>query len=458
MSEISTELLLILALVLTNGVLAMSEMAVVSARKPRLQQMAARGDAGARTALSLAEDPSRFLSTIQIGITLVGILTGAFGGATVAEQLALRLEGVAPLAPYAEGIGLAIVVVSITYLSLIFGELVPKRLALADAERVAATMAPPMRRLSIVAAPAVKVLSFSTEAALRLLRVRPSQDANVTEEEITIMVEQGTSAGVFHEAERDLVARVLALDERRVGELMTPRTRLVWLDVTDPPEENWRKVATSAHFYFPVCDGEPDRVLGVVAVRDLWAQTVSGGASDLRLALRPAVFVPESTRAIQALETFRRARSEPAAPGAPGATDRMDVALVVGEHGGLEGIVTLTDLLEAIVGDLNAQPAGDAGDPTVAPDGSWTTSGLASADELKERYGLDELPQEDDYRTVGGLMLTLLGRVPVAGDRVEWRGLRFEVLAMDGNRIDQLRVAPAAAPGSGAQPTTGATE
>jgi putative hemolysin len=445
MSEIAVEAVLIVALVLTNGALAMSEMAVVSARKARLQQLAARGDAGARTALALSEDPGRFLSTIQIGITLVGILTGAFGGATVAEQLALRLERVPVLAPYAEAIGLVLVVVAITYVSLIFGELVPKRLALANAERVAATMAPPMRLLSVVAAPAVKLLSLSTEGVVRLLRVRPSGDAPVTEEEITIMVEQGTTAGVFHAAERDLVARVLSLDERRVGELMTPRTRVHWIDVNDPPEDAWRAMAEGAHSYYPICDGNPDSVLGIVSVRDLWAQGVAGRAPDLRRALRPAVFVPESARAIQVLETFR------AAARVADEGDRLEVALVVGEHGGLEGLVTLTDLLEAIVGDLDAEPPSAEGVLAgAAPDGAWVVGGLESADLIKEQYKLQELPQEEGYHTVGGLVMTLLGRVPASGDRVEWNGLRFEVLEMEGHRVASVRVSPA--PLSGAHP------
>jgi putative hemolysin len=252
------------------------------------------------------------------------------------------------------------------------------------------------------------------------------------------LVEQGTTAGVFHAAERELVTRVLSLDERRVAELMTPRTKMAWLDATASPEENWRRVLASGHTSYPVCHGGPDRVLGIVAIKDLWAQTVAGEPLDFVRALKPAVFLPETARAIHVLETFRRSSGQ------------TEIVLVIGEHGGLEGMITLFDLLEAIVGDIGApegageMDTGSLGDRSAAEDGAWIVDGLEPADSLKERFQIEEFPQEDDYHTVGGLVMTLFGHLPSEGDSVDWHELRFEVLSMDRNRVERVRVSPTA--------------
>jgi putative hemolysin len=440
----TTEVLLILALIVVNGLLSMSEMAVASSRTARLQERAARGDAGARAALELLEDPNRFLATVQIGITLVGILTGAFGGATVAAQLAAALAGVPALAPYAELLSVGLVVLVTTYLTLIFGELVPKRLALNGPERLAAAVARPMTVLARLAGPAVAVLSGSTDAALRLLRVRRGEEAPVTEAEVRTLLEQGAAAGVFERAERDLVDGVLSLADRQVGELMTPRVRLVALDLDDPPEVNRRKLLESPHAHFPVCRGGLDALVGVVAVKDLWAdaQVRAGGpapaAGDLeRLARRP-LYVPESLRALRFLEALRRRPAPPAAPA-------TEVAVVVGERGGTEGLITLTDLLEAIVGDLPAAGGAAAAPLVRRDDGSWLVDGQVEAEALKERLGLAAAPDpgREAYHTVGGFVMHHLGRVPAAGDAFEWQGHRFEVVDMDGRRVDKVLVAPA---------------
>ncbi|MGH2355838.1 MAG: hemolysin family protein [Chloroflexota bacterium] len=443
MSAIAVELLLIVVLIVVNGVLAMSELAVVSARKARLQQRAEEGNAGARVALELADHPSRFLSTIQIGITLVGILTGAFGGATVAAQIDARLEEVPALAPYSEAIGLVVVVIAITYVSLIMGELVPKRLALHNPEGIAVLIARPMARLSKVAGPVVSLLTISTEAVLRVLGVRASQEAPVSEEEIKVMIAQGTEAGVFHRAEQDLVDRVLSLDDRTVGKLMTPRLKVVWLDLDDPPEVNWRKIATSPHGHFPIGRGDLDNVVGMVSVRDLWAQTMAGQAPDLEQVAQTPLYVPESLRALRVLDVFRQSETP------------MEVAIVIGEHGGTEGLITLTDLLEAIVGDLPPASQADAVQAVQRDDGSWLVDGALPVEELQDLLGVKELPDTDRrlYHTVGGFLMVHLRRVPQAGDRFDWDGVRFEVVDMDGRRVDKVLVTPTQAAAANRQGT-----
>jgi putative hemolysin len=431
MSAIVIESLLIILLVIINGVLAMSEMAVVSARKVRLQQRAEKGDAGACVALELANAPSRFLSTVQIGITLVGIFAGAFGGATIAAELDARLEQIPGLAPYSEAIALVAVVAAITYLSLIIGELVPKRLALNNPEGIAAKIARPMRRLSVIASPVVRLLGFSTESMLRLLGVRKNTEPLVTEEEIKLMIKQGTEAGMFDEAEQDMVMNVFRLGDRRTGALMTPRYEIVWIDIKDSPAEIERRFNEHRHSRFPVCDGSIDHVLGIVRAKDLLACCLAGEAIDLQAALRMPLFVPENMPALKALEMFKQTGTH--------------LAIVLDEHGGMQGLVTHHDLMEAIVGDIPS-----AGLPTESPavrreDGSWLLDGALPIDEFQQILGLKQMPDDEhgDYQTLAGFVLQQIGRIPVAGEQFEWRGLRFEVVDMDRRRIDKMLVQPA---------------
>ncbi|MFL5807635.1 MAG: hemolysin family protein [Roseiflexaceae bacterium] len=427
------ELLIILLLIVLNGVFAMAEMAVVSARKVRLQQWAEAGDAKARVALELAEEPTSLLSTVQIGITLIGILAGAFGGATVAHMLATQLNAVPLLAPYSEAIGFGIVVLITTYLSLVVGELLPKRLALNNPERIAVAVARPMRFLSKLASPAVWLLTFSTDALLRLLRVRPSTEPPVTEEEIKVLLEQGAEAGVFAEAEQEMIERVFRLGDLRVGMVMTPRTQMVWLDLDDPVEQNLRKILASPYAAFPVGRGTPDKIRGVVYAKDLLARVLTGQPIDLQAAVCPALFVPESMAAFRALHKFRETRSH--------------LALVVDEYGGVDGLVTLTDLVEELVGDM--PDLGETGEQAVVQreDGSWLVSGRLPIDELKELLGVEYLPGEEAgrYHTLGGFVLTQLGHMPSVSEHFDWGGLRFEVVDMDGPRIDKVLVAPISA-------------
>lgn len=419
---------MIFLLVFANGIFSMSEMAVVSARKARLQQLANSGDARARAALELANSPDRFLSTVQIGITLVGILAGAFGGATIAEQIGVYVAVIPALEPYGKVLGLGIVVLFITYLSLIFGELVPKRLALNNPERIASFAAQPMHALSRLAAPFVRFLSFSSNAVLRIFGVQPSNDPPVTEEEIKVLIEQGTQAGIFEEAEQDLVESVFRFGDRRVSVLMTPRLDIVWIEAKATDAEIRRKMAQSHFSRFPVCDGKIDNVIGVVKAKEYLA--LPKETASLKTVLKQPLFVPETTKALQALEMFKRSHTH--------------IALIIDEHGALEGLVTTNDVLEAIVGDI-ALPA-DHADLYVVQreDGSWLLDGALPIDEFKEIFSIRQLPAErkSGYQTLAGFVLSHLGRVPAETDNFEWNGLRFEVMDMDGNRVDKVLVAP----------------
>ncbi len=417
------ELLIILFITILNGILAMAETAFVSARKARFQQMADEGDKRARVALEMQEDPNRFLSTSQIGITLIGILAGAFGGATVAEQLADQIERLAPvLRPYSQPLGLLIVVLLTTYLSLVIGELVPKRLALHSPERITLAIMPAMRVLSVITAPIVRLLGGSTNIVLRLIGARPSDEPPVTEAEIQALIRQGIEAGVFDKGEEEMVAGVFSLGDRRVDALMTPRTEVTWLDLNDPLEDNLREIFGSGHSRFPVGQGSLDNIQGIVRAKDLLNRTLSNQPMDLKACLREPVFVPESAAAIDVLEQFKKTGKH--------------MALVIGEHGGVEGLVTIYDLLEEIVGDIEAPQASQR------DDGSWLLDGLMPVDDLKDLFDLKDLPGEEDsnYQTLGGFIMAHLGRIPTAADRFEWAGLSFEVLDMDGRRVDKVLV------------------
>ncbi|MCF4969572.1 hemolysin family protein [Nostoc sp. CMAA1605] len=426
----SLEILIILVLIIANGVFSMSEMAIVSARKVRLQQMANQGDAKARAALKLAESPNNFLSTVQVGISLIGILTGAFGGATIAESLASYVKLVPVLAAYSQPISFGIVVLIITYLSLIIGELVPKRLALSNPERIASTVAIPMRALAALASPAVHLLSASTEMVLRLLGITASEEPLVTEEEIKILIEQGTEAGTFEEAEQDMVERVFRLGDRPVNSFMTPRPDIVWLDLDDSAEENREKITENAYSRYPICQGGLDNVLGIIPVTDILARSFRGEPLDLTVGLRQPVFVPESTRGLKVLELFKQTATH--------------MALVVDEYGVIQGLLTLNDIMSEIVGDVPASPEEDEPQAVQREDGSWLLDGMLAVEEFFELFDLEELEFEErgSYQTLGGFVITHLGRIPNAADHFEWEGMRIEVMDMDGNRVDKVLVVP----------------
>ena len=425
MSGTIWEIAVVLLLILVNGLFAMSEIAVVSARRVRLQQMAMRGSKGAQVALQMAVAPTRFLSTVQVGITLVGIFAGAYGGATMAAQLAESLASLPYVGRYANTLSLLIVVGAITYLSVVVGELVPKRIALQSAEAIAAMIARPMYLLSVLATPVVRLLSVSTEAVLLVLGMRESTESEVSEEEIRILVEQGAQAGAIEEAERDMVESIFRLGDRPLKSLMTPRPEIVWLDLNAPEEQNREIAKVSNHSRFPVCDGDLDHVVGVVLAQDLLSQCLAEDRFDLS-AMKAPLFVPETMPALRALERFKESG--------------MSMALLMDEFGGIEGLVTLIDILEAIVGDIPT-PEEMVSPPIVKrDDGSWLVDGLLTVDEFRETFDVKPFPGEGTYHTLGGFIIYMLGEVPAAGQTVEWSGFRFEIMDMDGYRVDKVLV------------------
>ncbi len=422
MSEFSTEILFIVFLIAMNNILAMTEAALLSVRKARLQQRVNEGDKKAESALKLTEDPNQFLSVIQIGITLIDVLTGAVAGATLADFLSMKLAKIPLLAPYSQTIGLVTVVLVITYFSIILGELVPKRLAIQNPEGISSFFAPPMLVLSKILSPVVRFLSFSTDMVLRLIGIRASTEPPVTEEEIHVLLDQGTQAGVFEEAEQDMVAGVFRLNDRRVYSLMTPRTEILWLDVRDTVEEILKKMDEGPYSRFPVCQGSLDNVLGIVKARELLTRSLAGEPIHLKECLSPALFIPENTFASRALEIFKESNKE--------------LVLVIDEFGGVTGLLTINDVLEEIVGDI------EVGEPqaTQRQDGSWLLDGMLDIDEFKELFHLGALPNEDDYETLAGFVITSLGKIPQTADQFEWEGLRFEVVDMDARRVDKVLV------------------
>ncbi len=421
-----SEILIIFLLLLANGVFAMAEIAVVSSRRARLEVLARDGSASAKAALALAVEPTRFLSTVQIGITLVGILAGAFGGATLSEKLAAFIAQNPALAPYSSALAILIVVGAITYFSLIIGELVPKRIALGNPERRAMLLAPAMTGLSRLASPFVWFLTASTNLILKLLGLGKDVHAPPSEEEISHLIEQGTTAGVFHRAERAMVEGVLRLDERPVSEIMTRRPHVVWLNVNDPDDVNWRRIVASGHSHFPVYENMRDNVIGMVSVKSLWANAAAGVPNHLRNHLTKPLFVPSTVNALQILESFKK--------------NGRHIALVTDEFGGIQGLVTLIDVMEAIVGDLPEPGDRRAPDATQRDDGSWLIDGTMTVSEFRRRFELPPLPgeEDEDFETVGGFMLDRLGHIPVAGEHFSWHGWRFEVVDMDRHRVDKI--------------------
>jgi len=430
------ELLILLALILINGLFAMSEMSIVSSRRARLQQRVDAGSKGALIALRLANDPGKFLSTVQVGITTIGILSGAFGENAIAEKLIAVFEQEPLIAPYAKMLATTVMVVAVTYCSVVLGEIVPKRLALLNPERTASLLAPTMLTLARIAHPLVALFSLSSNLLLRLIGGKSENEPPVTEEEIRVMLQQGADAGVFRKSEETMLGNVFKLDDLRVTAIMTPRHEICLLDVEDSESEN-RAVLIQGKFQtLPVCRGGLDGILGLLDTKDYLARMLRDEAPSLEDAMHPALFVPESISSIQLLETLRRRNSH--------------FALVVDEYGAIEGLVTLTDLLEAIVGDIPGAQQSSADEAVQRADGSWLFDGVLPLDRVSNLLQLTEtLDSSDiDYHTLGGLVMDRLGRVPSTGDCFEWAGLSFEVVDMDGNRVDRVLVSKLA-PGAG---------
>lgn len=424
------DLLLIVLLILLNGVFAMSEIAVVSSRKSRLQNLADDGSLGAEAALRLHQEPASFLSTIQVGITLVGILNGAVGEAAIADPLAEWFSRVPLLEPYARGIALTITVVMLTYFSVVVGELVPKRLALLAPEGIAALMARPMMILARITHPLVVILSGSCSALLRLVGARRKDEPPVTDDEIKVLMEQGAEAGVFHESEQEIVSNVLRLDEQRISAIMTPRRDMFIIDLDEGEAVVWQRLIDTSFSRVVVCRDGLEQVLGVLQTGDLLKKALPGQGvtlADLEALLRPPLYVPESVTTTQLLESFRRAR--------------LQFALIVDEYGEVQGLVTLTDVLAAIVGELSVPEAPEDRDMLQREDGSWLVDGDVGIERLKSVLDIgDDLPGEEEhsFNTVGGLIMHVLGRIPAPTDHFEAVGWRFEVLDMDRNRVDKV--------------------
>ncbi|MGH8645469.1 MAG: hemolysin family protein [Gammaproteobacteria bacterium] len=420
---IGVEILVILLLVLLNGVFAMSELALVSSRKARLKVLADEGQKGASSALDLVENPGRFLATVQIGITLVGVLAGTFGGATITERLAAYLDSFPNITPFGEPIAIGIVVIGITYLSLILGELVPKQLALKNPERLASAMARPMTFLAKGVAPIVHFLESSSTVVLRLLGAHRTPEQTVTEEEVKAVVAEGVTTGTLKPEEKEMISGVMRLADWRVQAIMTPRQEVVWLDLDEGDEAIGLSLQESHFSRLPVARGSLDRVLGTVQAKDLLNRALAGQSLDVESALCQPVIVHRYTTALHVLEMFKQSP--------------IHMALVLDASGALEGIVTAGDFLKAIVGGL-AEPGGN-GEPEAfeREDGSWLIDGDLHIDVARDQLGL-RVPGKRDFHTVAGLILWRLERVPAVGEHIEIGGFRLEVVDMDGPRIDKV--------------------
>jgi putative hemolysin len=438
---LALEILFILLLIVANGIFSGSEIAIVSARKVRLQQLADKGSRPARIALRLAEKPNDFLSTVQIGITLIGVLSGAVAGATVAQKLKPFIDQLPMLRPYSEGLSVTLVVALITYLSLVIGELLPKRIALTHPETIACAIAPSMRTLSRLSAPAVHLLGVSTDVLLKALHVSASTEPDITEEEIKALIRQGADSGVFEPTEHDMVQRVLRLGDRTIKTMMTPRTDIQWLDLEATDEEILADVQESNHSRFPVGRGSLDDCAGIVRVRSLLNAQLGREPLDLEALCQPPLYIAESSRALSVLEQFKRAG--------------IHIALVTDEYGGVEGLVTLNDLMEGIVGDL--PDLDDNEDPSFVTreDGSWLVDGSLDINAFDDRIGTELLSSDEQppYHTLAGFVIHVLERIPRSSDHFLWQGYRFEVVDMDGNRVDKVLVTPPLMPTGGRDPS-----
>ena len=421
------DVFLLLLLILFNGVLAMSEIAIVSSRKSRLQKLADDGSPGAETALALVSEPSGFLSTIQVGITTVGILSGAIGENALATPLAAWLSEFSFLAPHARALSLIVVVVLLTYFSVVVGELVPKRLGLLAPEKIASLIAAPMNWMARMTRPLVWLLSSSSSVVLQLVGAKSREEPPVTNDEINVLMEQGAEAGVFHESEQAIVSNVLRLDEQRIAAIMTHRNDIYELDLDEPEEVIRACVAESPFTRIVVCRDGLEHVVGILRTADLLKSALAGEKFDVEKFLRPPLCVPEGVTTTHLLENFRNSRQQ--------------CALIVDEYGELQGLVTLTDVMTSIVGELPSSDITEEEEIIEREDGSLLIDGSLAIERLKQAAGIeDDLPGEDEnaYNTLGGLVMYVLGRIPAATDHFTVAGCRFEVMDMDRNRVDKV--------------------
>ena len=428
MPSLALQIVVVFGLILANGLFSMVEIALVSVRKARFQQKAENGDKQAQRVLELTQNPGRLFSTVQVGITLIAILTGAIGGADISRALAVELAKIPFLAPYAATISFVLVMGVLTFFSIVLGELVPKRLAVNSTEKIALSFSGFMKFLMAVSKPAVSLLNGSTELVLHLMGVKLANEPAVTEEEFRVLLEEDTEAGVFEAAEQEMVESVLDLGSRRVSSLMTPRPDIVWLDVDEPLEETRQKVMNSGFSRFPVGRESLDQLLGEVQARDLLVRVLDNQPFDLMASITPALYVPEVMPVLDVLEQFKQASSQ--------------MALVIDEYGSLVGLITLTDILEMIVGDMPSTEPGEDPDIVQREDGSYLLDGMLAIEDLKELLHIDQLPGEEQglFNTLAGFITSYLGRIPATADYFEWGNQRYEVVDMDANRIDRVLV------------------
>lgn len=439
MGQILFEVLVILILLVANGVFAMAEIAVVSSKRGRLRMLAEQGNSKARAALELAESPNRFLATVQVGITLVGIFAGAFGGATLTAKLTPVISQIAFLSPYADKIAFAIVVGVITYFSLVLGELVPKRFGLSHPEGIAMAVGRPMNWLSRAAGPLVSFLDVSTEGLLRILGFRPGKDAVVSEEEVRTLMQEGLRAGAFNKVESHIVHSALELDQLPVHEIMTPRPKIIWLNQNDPHDHVWHKIVVSSHSFFPVYLGTRDHVVGIVSVKAIYANLAAGVGVELKNLMTSPLVVPKTQSVLQLVEAFKQSGKH--------------IAMVTDEFGNIVGLVTLNDVMEAIVGEFPTSDERARPEAKRRDDGSWLIDAMIEIDAVERALPGFKLSDSDtsDYQTLAGFVLKRLGHVPKEGETLGEQGYVFEVLDMDGHRVDKVLVVsekPRAAGGS----------
>lgn len=421
------EILVILILVIINAAFVISETALVSSRKINLQLMINEGNKKAEIALDLINSPNKFLSTVQIFITLIGILAGAFGGATIAQRLGDYLIQIPILSHYSRIISVVTVVLIITYLTLIIGELVPKRIAIDNSERIAVKVARPIQVLSTIVTPVVYFLSSSMEFILRILQIKEPEEEEVTEEQIKLLIEEGRRTGEFEKTEEEMINRIFELDERRINTIMTPKTDITWVDINETQDEILKRIFESEHSIFPVSEGYLDNFLGVIQVKDIITAFASDKKLDLKKYLKEPLIIPESSFAINVLKQFKES------------SDNVHMAIIVDEYGDLEGLITLYDILEAIVGDL---PTTDELKAIKRSDGSWLIDGLINIDEFKPIFNIKKLPDEEEgnYQTLAGFIINYLGKIPDTGETFIWNSFRFEIIDKDGYHIDKVLV------------------
>ena len=428
MYETIISIVIIVVLIVVNGIFSMSELAVVSSRKGKLQKMYNDGKKHAKTAIDLMENPNQFLSTIQIGITLIGILTGAFGGATLSDPLNAIIS---PYIPYSEIVSTIVVVIITTYLSLVVGELVPKRVALNNPENIAVKVAKWMKLLSKASGPFVVILSKSTNGLLRLMGISHEENNAITEEEIELMIEEGRVEGTIEKEEEDIIKRVFKLDDQKVDMIMTPRNEIVWIDLEDTPEENQNKIIESKRSIFPVASGELDDFIGVVQAKDILSVLFKEEDLEIEDIIKDPLVVPENLEALELVKQFKENK------------EYVHMSLVVDEFGSLTGLITLNDLLEGIVGDI---PGIDETDDPIAikrNDDSWLIDGRYQIDRFKELFDFDgEFPdeKEDNFTTIAGFILSYCGKIPTDGETFKWDRFCFEIMDMDGHQIDKILV------------------